>query len=129
MGIASSIFGVQMLGSWLQLLGLVVLGAMCLVSIGYVIASLVRTEESAMPIIQLVQFPMMFLSGIFFPLEMLPKFMKPVVSIMPLTYLGDALRQVMIQRSPAHTMMIDIVVMGGILAVCLALSIRLFMWE
>lgn len=67
MGIASSIFGVQMLGSWLQLLGLVVLGAMCLVSIGYVIASLVRTEESAMPIIQLVQFPMMFLSGIFFP--------------------------------------------------------------
>ena len=60
---------------------------------------------------------------------MLPKFMKPVVSIMPLTYLGDALRQVMIQRSPAHTMMIDIVVMGGILAVCLALSIRLFRWE
>ena len=129
MGIASSIFGVQMLGSWLQLLGLVVLGAMCLVSIGYVIASLVRTEESAMPIIQLVQFPMMFLSGIFFPLEMLPKFMKSVVSIMPLTYLGDALRQVMIQGSPAHTMMIDIVVMGGVLAVCLALSIRLFRWE
>jgi ABC-2 type transport system permease protein len=128
-GIAISIFGVQMPGSWLQLLGLVVLGAMCLVSIGYVIASLVRTGESAMPIIQLVQFPMMFLSGIFFPLEMLPKFMKSVVSIMPLTYLGDALRQVMIQGSPAHTMMIDIVVMGGVLAVCLALLIRLFRWE
>ncbi len=127
--IANAIFGVQMLGNWVQLLGLVVLGALCLISIGYVIASLVRTEEGAMPVIQLVQFPMMFLSGIFFPLEMLPNFMKPLVNAMPLTYLGDALRQVMIQAVPSHTMLLNIIVMGGIMALCLLASIKLFRWE
>jgi ABC-2 type transport system permease protein len=128
-GIAYAVFDVQMLGNWGALLGIVGLGALCLISIGYLVASLVRTEESAMPILQLVQFPMMFLSGIFFPVEMLPAFMKPVVSAMPLTYLGDALRQIMVQSTPVNSMNTNIIVMSGILLVCMVLSIRLFKWE
>ncbi len=127
--IASAMFKVQMLGNWAVLLGIVVLGALTLISIGYLVASFIKTEEAAMPVLQLVQFPMMFLSGIFFPLEMLPDFMKPVVNAMPLTYLGDALRQTMVQVTPAHAMALNLVVMGAILFVCLMLSIRFFRWE
>jgi ABC-2 type transport system permease protein len=127
--IASKMFGVQVLGNWGLLLGMVVLGSLCLISIGYLLASFIKTEESAMPVLQLVQFPMMFLSGIFFPLSMMPSFMKPVVNAMPLTYLGDALRQIMVQATPAHTLLLDAAVLGGILLVCLVLSVRYFRWE
>ncbi len=127
--IAHAIFNVQMVGNWAALLGVVTLGALVLISIGYLVASFVKTQEGAMPIIQLVQFPMMFLSGIFFPVEMLPNFMKPVVATMPLTYLGDSLRQVMTQATPLHTMNLNLLVLGTWLTVCVTLSIKLFKWE
>jgi ABC-2 type transport system permease protein len=127
--IAYAIFHVQMNGNWGILLGVVMLGALVLISIGYLVASFVKTQEGAMPIIQLIQFPMMFLSGIFFPVDMLPNFMKPVVNAMPLSYLGDSLRQVMIQATPLHTMNLNVLVLGIWLAVCVTLSIKLFRWE
>lgn len=44
----------------------------------------------------------MFLSGIFFQLEVMPEWLRDVATVMPLTYLGDALRQTMVGgiRSP-----------------------------
>ncbi|MDD5191265.1 MAG: ABC transporter permease [Dehalococcoidales bacterium] len=128
-GIARLVFNVQMVGNWLQLAGFVCVGTLALISVGYVIASFVKTEEGAMPVIQLVQFPMMFLSGIFFPVEMMPGFMKPVIQAMPVTYLGDGLRQIMIEATPIHTMNINLLVLGGWLVVCLAVSVRYFRWE
>ncbi|HXY75049.1 MAG TPA: ABC transporter permease [Dehalococcoidales bacterium] len=127
--LASAVFGVNMLGNWFELAGIILLGTLMLISVGYVIASFVRTEEGAMPVIQLVQFPMMFLSGIFFPVSSMPAFMKPVLQAMPLSYLGDALRQVMVQGTPMHAISLDVAVIGGVLIVCMAISIRFFRWE
>jgi ABC-2 type transport system permease protein len=120
--IASSMFKVQMLGSWSQLIGMVALGALCLISIGYLVASFIKTPEVAMPVLQLGQFQIMSLSGIFFPLDMMPSFMRPIQSAMPLTYLGDALRQIMVQGTPAHTLTLEAAVLGATMAVCLVLS-------
>ncbi|MDY6911880.1 MAG: ABC transporter permease [Chloroflexota bacterium] len=122
-------FDVQMLGNWLVLGGFVILGALTFVSLGYVIASFVRTEEGAIPIVNAIFMPMMFLSGIFFPVEIMPGFMKPIVMAMPLTYLGDALRQVTVEATPLYPMLIDTLVLVGWMVVCVTISIRFFRWE
>jgi len=127
--IARLFFDVQMVGNWLVLLGVVFLGTLTMISIGYVIVARARTEESAQPIIQLVQFPMMFLSGIFFPLEFMPDFIKPLVMAMPLTYLGDALRQVMVDATPLYPLTTDLAVMSAWLVACMLLAFWLFKWE
>lgn len=127
--IAYFAFDVPMLGSWLVLLGLVLLGTLVFITLGYLAVSRARTTEGAMPIIQILQFPMLFLSGIFFPVEFFPSFMRPVVDAIPVTYLGDGLRQVMVNATPLHSLTIDAAVLGGWLVVCLVLSIRLFKWE
>jgi ABC-2 type transport system permease protein len=82
-----------------------------------------------MPVIQLIQFPMLFLSGIFFPVEILPDFMKPVVNALPLSYLGDGLRQVMVEASPVFSLNTDFLVLGGWLLLSLVVSVRFFRWE
>ena len=82
-----------------------------------------------MPIIQLIQFPMLFLSGIFFPVDFIPGFMRPIVTAVPLTYLGDALRQTMVNATPLHSLAIDMAILAGWLVVCMALAIRFFRWE
>jgi ABC-2 type transport system permease protein len=127
--IGVGLLGVQLTGSWLEIIGIVFLGAVTFVSIGYVIASFARTEEAANGMTSIVQFPLMFLSGIFFPLEILPSWLRSVATVMPLTYLGDALRQVMVGGTPFVPLGVDVAVLAGWLVVCLGISARFFRWQ
>ena len=88
-----------------------------------------RTVDSGQGLVQMVQFPMMFLSGVFFPLNVIPGFLKPVVTILPLTYLGDALRQVMVGMSPTYSLSVCLVVLAGWLVGSLAIAVWIWRWE
>jgi ABC-2 type transport system permease protein len=129
LGIGVLAFGVDVTGEWLAIAGFVLLGALTFTSIGYVIASFARTEEAANGMTSIVQFPLMFLSGIFFPLEVMPDWLRGVATLMPLTYLGDALRQTMVGGSPFMPLPVDAAVLGGWLLVTLAISARFFRWQ
>jgi ABC-2 type transport system permease protein len=59
----------------------------------------------------------------------MPGFLKPVVYALPLTYLGDALRQTMVRASPLFPLWVDLAVLGGWLVLSGLLSVRLFRWE
>ena len=105
------------------------LGALMFVALGYLISGLARTQDSVTGITQLLNFPMMFLSGVFFPVDLVPAWIRPVVSILPLTYLADALRQIMVGATPAYGLPVDFAVLGGWLLVCALLAVRFFKWE
>ena len=128
-GIGVVAFGVTVVGSLVVVAGFIVLGAVTFLALGYVIASYARTEESANALTSVVQFPLMFLSGIFFPIDFMPEWLQPVASIMPLTYLGDALRQTMVGGAAYAPLPIDALVLGGWLAVSFLLSARFFRWQ
>jgi ABC-2 type transport system permease protein len=113
----------------LPMLGAIVLGSAVLVALGLVLASIARSNESVVGLGQVVQFPMMFLSGILFPMELLPSFLRPVANAMPLTYLGDALRQTMLGAPALFPLWVDFAVLAGCLALFSALAVRLFRWE
>jgi ABC-2 type transport system permease protein len=122
-------FKFEMKGSWPVLLALVIFGVLTFISIGAVLASIAKTQESGISLVQLVNFPMMFLSGLFFPIEILPKFFGPVVKIMPATYLADMLRHVMVNAPLAHPVTTDLAVLGGWLIGGLFIASRMFKWE
>lgn len=128
-GIGIAVLGVEVLGNWALIAGFVVLGAVTFTSLGYVIASFARTEEAANGMTSIVQFPLMFLSGIFFPLEVMPEWLRGVATFMPLTYLGDALRQTMVGGTPFAPLGIDALVLAGWLVVSLGISARFFRWQ
>jgi ABC-2 type transport system permease protein len=115
--------------NWLPFAGTVLLGTAVFVSFGYVIAGVARTSESAMAIAQLLNFPMMMLSGSIFPAEMLPDFFKPVVSALPLTYLSDALRQTMVGAAAMNPLALDFAVLGGWFIALTLLAVKLWRWE
>lgn len=123
------LFDVAIAGGWIKVIGLVLLGAATFVSIGYMLVSFARTEESGQGILQLVQFPMMFLSGIFFPVNVMPGFLQPIIKAIPLTYLGDALRQVMTGTAPLYNLNIDITVLLIWLTVSVVIAVRFFQWD
>ncbi len=87
------IFGLNLEGNLLIIFFLILIGSLTFVSIGYMLICFVQSMEGGNGLAQIVQLPMMFLSGIFFPIDMMPDFLQPVARIIPLTYLADALRQ------------------------------------
>jgi ABC-2 type transport system permease protein len=129
LGIGFAVLGVEVSGNWPLIVAFVALGALTFTSIGYVIASFAKTEEAANGMTSIVQFPLMFLSGIFFPLEVMPDWLRGVATFMPLTYLGDALRQTMVGGTAFQPLPIDALVLGGWLVVTLAISARFFRWQ
>ena len=129
LAIGTAVLGVEVNGNPLAIAGFVVIGALTFTSIGYVIASFARTEEAANGMTSIVQFPLMFLSGIFFPLEVMPEWLRGVATFMPLTYLGDALRQTMVGGTPFAPLGVDALVLVGWLVVTLGVSARFLRWQ
>jgi ABC-2 type transport system permease protein len=127
--IARLVFHVPMMGNWLFLIGFIVLGTLTFLAMGYMLSAFAKNQQTLMPLIMAIQFPMMFLSGIFFPLEMMPGFMRPIMDAMPLTYLADSIRQIMVESSAMHAHLINFGVLGGWFVVCLILAVRFFRWE
>ncbi|MBN1640893.1 MAG: ABC transporter permease [Anaerolineae bacterium] len=122
-------FGVQVAGSWGLLLGAVVLGSLVSTALGYCLTSLSSSAEATAVAIQILNFPMMMLSGSLFSIDALPAYFRPLAAILPLTYLNDALRQLMVGAAPLHALWVDFAVLGGWLVALLGLTVRFWRWE
>ncbi len=105
------------------------LGALTFIAIGFFVAAIARTEESGTAFINLVNLPMLFLSGVFFPVSSLPDFLGPIVRAMPLTYVADALRQTMLNAPPINAQWVNLVVLVAWLMAMAVLAVRFFRWE
>jgi ABC-2 type transport system permease protein len=128
-GVGSVVFDVQVAGSWLLIGAFVLLGSLTFIALGYVIASFASSEEAANGMTSVVQFPLMFLSGTFFPIDAMPDALRTVARAMPLTYLGDALRQVMVNGTPFSPLWVCFAVLVGWLVVCFGVAARFFRWQ
>ena len=114
---------------WFPFIGAVLLGTLVFVSMGYGIVGVARTAESGAAIGQLIQFPMMMLSGSIMSADLLPGFFQPIIAVMPLTYLSDLLRQTMVGMTPLYPMAVDFAVLGAWFVGLSLLAVRLWRWE
>ena len=99
-----------------------------ILSIGFVIASVVPTARFAQPVATFILYPMLALSGLFFPIARLPPFMQMVAKLMQLTYAVSLLSG--IWRGDAwlaHA--VDVVALVATFLICTAVSAKVFRWE
>jgi ABC-2 type transport system permease protein len=105
-----------------------VIGTFSILSIGFLISSLVPTARFAQPIGGAMFYPMLALSGLFFPIDALQPAMRTVARLMPTTYVVSLLEGILKgDRWSAHRG--DILALAVAFAVCTALSARVFRWE
>ena len=128
-GVGVGVFHVEITGSILLVAVLAMLGAIAFISLGYVIASFAKTEDAANGMTSAVQFPLMFLSGTFFPLAALDPSLQTIARFLPLTYLSDALRQVMVNGAAFSPLWVCVVVLVVWTAVCFGIAARFFRWQ
>ncbi|MFA4965745.1 MAG: ABC transporter permease [Thermoleophilia bacterium] len=129
LGVGMLLFEVSINGSLLLVAVVAVVGAGAFVSLGFAIAAVSRNQEVAQALMNVVQTPMMFLSGIFFPMNNAPAWIQPVVKAMPLTYLADALRAVILDDVGLWAVRWDLAVLLAVTAVFVVVAWRFFRWE
>ncbi|MGD6810601.1 MAG: ABC transporter permease [Candidatus Bathyarchaeia archaeon] len=124
--LATVLFGVTIQGNILLVIGLLMLGVFSFVGLGVALTSLAKDQETASMILMAIMFPMMFLSGIFFPVKMMPGFMQTISNFLPLTYASDAMRKVMVLGAgvPQIATNLTVLIVFGI--VMLAIAVPLF---
>jgi ABC-2 type transport system permease protein len=118
MGIARLAFNVRALPGFFSW-ALIFLGALLFTGMGMFLAGLVKDVEAASALGNVIAFPMMFLSGAFWPLEIMPSYLQFVAKFLPLTYFSEGLRYTMIYQNPSLATMDFLVV--GVLAIAFML--------
>ena len=128
-GVAVLFFDVQLAGNILSILALALVGGAVFISLGFAVSGWARSEEVAAPIANVIALPMMFLSGVFFPREVMPKILQDITEYLPLTYLADSMRSVAIDGATLWSQWIGLIGLAVWLAVSFALAVTLFRWE
>lgn len=123
------LFQVKLVGNIFDLLVLVVLGSAVFLGIGFAIAGWAKDEMQAAPVAQLIQFPMLFLSGVFFARDGLPQWLMKITDYFPLTFLVDGMRKVSTEGASLWAVRGDVLglVIWGIIVYFIA--VRVFKWE
>ena len=94
--LAAFLFGVTVHGNILLVALLLLLGIFSFVGLGILVSAIAAEQETATQLLFMFQFPMLFLSGVFFPIALMPKIMQKIAYVIPLTYAITALRKVMV---------------------------------
>ena len=105
-----------------------VLGPVMFVSLGLLLGTIAKTPESAAVVGNIVTFPMMFLSGTFFPVSLFPGYLQTVAHLMPLYYIIDGLNETMIFGN-LHLALIDLGVVGALAVIFFVAATRIFRWQ
>jgi ABC-2 type transport system permease protein len=106
----------------------VVLSSALFSSMGMIIARFIKEEEAASAAANAITFPMMFLAGIFFPLSMFPSWLAAVANVLPLTYVGNALRDSMVYGNVASATN-NMLVVAGFTVVLFIAGIMFSKWK
>lgn len=123
------IFDVKVYGSWLALVIVILLGAFEFAAIGLLVGSRARTAETASGLMNLVMLPMWTLSGIFFSYERFPEWSQPIIQLLPLTPVIDALRGVMSDGNSLGDIFPELAIMAVWCVLPFVLALAIFRWN
>jgi ABC-2 type transport system permease protein len=123
------VFHFQMRGSWLVLAIFSIVSTLTMIGFGAVIAGATKNVSQATMASQIAAFPMMFLSGVFFPRPFMPDWLQNATAWVPLTPVGDGIRYITTEGASLVTVapQIGLIALWGVAAY--AVAFKVFHWE
>lgn len=128
-GFAVLALDVPLVGSPLALAFVAALGALAFVGLGLLVASRPRTIEGVSGLMNFAMFPMWIFSGVFFSNSRFPDAVQPLIQVLPLTALNDALRGVMLDGASLTALAPELAILAAWSAACFLAALRLFRWQ
>ncbi len=124
-----TVFGFDMRGNWLVFAVFVAAALAMMIGFGLLIGGWAKNENQAAPLSNIIAFPMMFLSGMFFPRFLMPDWLQSATAWLPLTPVSDGIRFITTENASLLDVAPQLGMVLGWGTVMYLLAFRLFRWE
>lgn len=127
--VAILVFHYQVVGNWFELLSFLLLGMVTILGIGLALGGWAKNERQAAPLSNIIVFPLLFLSGTFFPRYLMPDWLQNISAFLPLTPIIDGIRLISTEGKHFIDILPQIGLTGAWLVVIYIIAFRVFRWE
>ena len=127
--VAIVVFHLHVIGNWFELALFLVFGIVTILGIGLALGGWAKNERQAAPLSNIIVFPMMFLSGTFFPRFLMPEWLQHISAFLPLTPIIDGIRLIATEGKHFVDILPQIGLIGVWLIVIYAIAFKVFRWE
>ncbi len=127
--VAIAIYHLKVAGNYFELAAFLAFGVILILGIGLAVGGWAKNERQAAPLANIIVFPMMFLTGTFFPRSLMPHWMQDITTFMPLTPVIDGARLIATEGQHLWQLGSQLGIMAVWLIVIYAVAFRVFRWE
>lgn len=120
---------VTIVGSFASFYLLVILGTFIFLCLGFCLGSVAKTQQAVMAVGNLVIFPQIFLSGIFYSIDSMPALIQPVAKVLPLSFVATGMREIANNGASLLDITPTLIGIALWLVVAFILATRLFVWK
>jgi ABC-2 type transport system permease protein len=123
------VFDFHMRGDYLSFAVFTLIGIFLMFGFGLAIGGWSKNENQSAPLSNLVAFPMMFLSGVFFPRFLMPDWLATITYYLPLTPIIDGTRYIITEGASIFDLGSELLIIGVWTIIIYAIAIKCFRWE
>jgi ABC-2 type transport system permease protein len=127
--VAITVFHLNVVGNYFELVAFMILGIIAILGIGLALGGWARNERQAAPLSNIIVFPMMFLSGTFFPRFLMPEWLQNISAFLPLTPVIDGIRLIATEGAHFSGILPQLGLVAGWTVIIYAIAFRVFRWE
>lgn len=127
--VAITVFKLNIVGNYLELALFLVLGIITILGIGLALGGWAKNERQVAPLANIIVFPMMFLSGTFFPRFLMPEWLQNISAYLPLTPIIDGIRLIATEGKHLIEILPQVGLVGLWAIVIYAIAFKVFRWE
>ncbi|MNT28957.1 ABC-2 type transporter [compost metagenome] len=127
--VAILVFKLNIVGNYFELALLLILGIITILGIGLALGGWAKNERQVAPLANIIVFPMMFLSGTFFPRFLMPEWLQNISAFLPLTPIIDGIRLIATEGKHLIDILPQVGLIGLWMVVIYAIAFKVFRWE
>jgi ABC-2 type transport system permease protein len=127
--VAIMVFNLKIVGNWLELSIFLVFGIITILGIGLALGGWAKNERQSAPLSNIIVFPMMFLSGTFFPRFLMPEWLQTASNFLPLTPVIDGIRLIATEGRHLWEITPQLGLMAVWMIVIYIIAFKVFRWE
>ncbi len=127
--VAMTVFNLKVVGNWFELILFLILSIIMILGIGLALGGWAKNERQVAPLSNIVVFPMMFLSGTFFPRYLMPEWLQNISTFLPLTPVIDGIRLITTEGKNFSDILPQLGLIGLWFVIIYFIAFKVFRWE
>lgn len=126
---AVTVLNVSIVGNFASFYLMIILGTFIFLCLGFCLGSIAKTQQAVMAVGNIVIFPQIFLSGVFYPIESMPELVQPIAKLLPLSFVSTAMREIANNGASLLEIIPSLIGIAAWFVIAFILATRLFVWK